>query len=99
MSCTPTTCPFTIDTTSLPAATRGQLYSATVIASGGTPTLPLKWKKVGKLPKGLKLSKTGVISGTPKKLAGTFTFGVTVRDSAKAKQRVTATRTFSIVVG
>ena len=36
----------------LPEATRGVVYHAQLVASGGTQ--PYKWKKVGKLPKGLK---------------------------------------------
>ena len=54
---------FEITTTSLPAATIGTAYSATLAASGGTK--PYTWKAKG-LPKGLKVNKTsGAISGTP----------------------------------
>ena len=56
------------------------------------------FKKVGKLPKGLKPNaKTGVISRTPKKLTGTFSFTIRVTDSKKPKPKRTTTRTFSII--
>jgi hypothetical protein len=47
----------------LPAVTRGTAYSVQLNGSGGSS--PCKWTKVGKLPKGLKLTKAGVIQGTP----------------------------------
>ncbi|MGZ4755618.1 MAG: GDSL-type esterase/lipase family protein [Acidimicrobiia bacterium] len=84
-----------ISTSSLPGAQLGVPYSVSLAATGGTA--PYKYKKIGKLPKGLKLSpKLGTISGTPKKLPGTFTFQIQVRDKSKPKQ--SATRTFSIIV-
>jgi hypothetical protein len=57
--------PPTITTTSLPAATVGQPYSATLQSSGGIGTG--SWSvSEGSLPTGLTLnSTTGVISGTP----------------------------------
>jgi hypothetical protein len=56
--------PLVITTTSLPAATVGQPYSASLGASGGWP--PVTWQMVsGSLPPGLTLSAaTGMISGT-----------------------------------
>jgi hypothetical protein len=78
----------------VPTAKLGQAYSATLFAAGGT--LPHKFKKLAKLPKGLKLkAKTGVISGTPK-LRGTFSLPVLLSDKAKPKR--TSTRTFVIRV-
>ncbi len=70
----------TITTTSLPSGTRGQAYSATVQATGGT--LPYTWTKVsGTLPNGLTLNpSTGVISGTPTKKA-TFSFTIRCTDA------------------
>jgi hypothetical protein len=68
---TPTITGFAIGTTSLPSATRGAVYGPiTLTADNVDPsTSPfvtaLKWHKVS-LPKGLKLSSTGVLSGSPK---------------------------------
>jgi hypothetical protein len=62
--------PFGISTTSLPNATPGTAYGPVTLTTqeAGVSTSPnvttLKWKKVA-LPKGLKLSSTGVLSGTP----------------------------------
>ena len=87
--------PPSISTASLPAGTLGTPYSATLAATGGTP--PYKWKKVGRLPKGLKLATTtGKITGTPKKTTGTFSFQIQLKDSAKPK--VTVTKSFSITI-
>ena len=74
----------------------GTPYAVPLTASGGTGAY--KWKKVGKLPKGLKLTKAGVIEGTPSmKLArGTYPVNVQVLDSAKPKH--TAARDFTLTV-
>jgi hypothetical protein len=78
-----------VETTALPVATRGHAYEAQLSAFGGKE--PDKWKKLGKLPKGLKLSKTGLLSGTPsvKLTAGEYTIEVSVSDSSKPKQSAT----------
>jgi hypothetical protein len=87
-------CGFAITTPSpLPSATHGVAYSTTLTGCGGTP--PYRFKKIGKLPRGLKLNHNGVISGTPKK-AGNYSFGVKMSDKAKPKHS-TATY-FSIAV-
>ena len=80
-----------ITTTSLPAATEGSPYSQQLSASGGNP--PLKWAKTAALPKGLKLSKSGLLSGTvsSKVAPGTYTVSVKVSDASKPKQTATAT--------
>lgn len=82
--------PPSIDITSLPDGTVKTRYEATITASGsGT----LKFSKSGTLPSGLKLnSKTGVISGTPKK-AGTYNFSITVKNEAGS-----ATKNFELVI-
>jgi hypothetical protein len=69
-----------ITTSTLPNATQGVAYSATLTASGGTP--PYTWSvTVGALPSGLTLaSSTGVISGSAT-VNGTFSFTVQVGDS------------------
>jgi hypothetical protein len=69
-----------ITTTSLPGASVGTAYSATVNASGGAQ--PYSWSVTsGSLPSGFSIdSTTGVISGTPT-ATGTANFTVTVTDS------------------
>lgn len=64
-----------ITTASLVAGTLGKPYSASLVATGGTP---ITWSvSAGSLPSGLVLTPgTGVISGTP---TGTGTFAFTVR--------------------
>jgi hypothetical protein len=70
--------PLVITTQSLPAATVGVPYSATLTATGGIP--PYTWTVIsGSLPPGLSLSSAGVISGTPT-TAGTYNFTVQVID-------------------
>jgi hypothetical protein len=71
-------------------------YSTQLTAEGGVP--PYKWKKAGPLPKGLKLSKSGMLAGTPStKLApGSYPVAVKVTDSEKPKQSSTTTLTLSI---
>jgi len=73
--------PPNITTTSLPAATLGQPYSATLLASGGTGART--WSIIaGSLPAGLNLdAATGVISGTPT-APGPSSFTVQVQDAA-----------------
>jgi len=71
--------PLAVSTTSLPPATAGISYSATITASGGTG--PYSWSGIG--VDGLTFSGTGLLSGTPS-LAGAFTQSVTVKDSTGA---------------
>jgi uncharacterized protein YdaL len=73
--------PVTVTTTSLPPATTGQSYTATLAAADGTA--PYRWAVTsGTLPQGLGLnSSTGAIIGTPT-TAGTSTVTVTVTDSS-----------------
>jgi large repetitive protein len=89
----------TITSTSpLPAATENVHYSDQLTASGGV--LPLKWAKVGALPKGLALTKGGVLQGTvsPAHVApGTYTIEVKCTDSTKKKHQTT-TAHFSITI-
>jgi hypothetical protein len=72
--------PPSITTASLPTATQGVAYSATLSASDGAT--PYTWSIVsGSLPAGLVLgSSSGVISGTPTG-NGTKTFTVQVKDT------------------
>jgi hypothetical protein len=84
-----------IETATLPGATRGLPYETQLVVSGGSE--PYKWKKTS-LPKGLKLSKTGVLSGKPstKLSPGDYQVGVSVSDSSKPKLTTTATLTLAI---
>src|ERR1700732_4314206 len=86
-----------ITTTSpLPPATTAAAYSVTFAATGGVA--PLTWSVANgsTLPPGLMLnSTTGVLSGTPTQ-GGTFTFGITVTDSANPA--ASATVNFTLVV-
>jgi Putative Ig domain/FG-GAP repeat len=84
-----------VEASTLPVATRGRAYKTGLVACGGAP--PYKWKNVGALPKGLKLTKTGVISGTPKpKLAAaSYAVGVKVADSKKQSARATLALTIN----
>jgi hypothetical protein len=80
--------PLRITTTSLPGATRGTPYSATLAATGGTT--PYSWSVIsGFLPFGLSLSKSGVISGKAY-FSGTYSFIVKVTDSSSPTQVTTA---------
>jgi uncharacterized repeat protein (TIGR03803 family) len=77
----------------LPGGTVGDTYSSvTLQATGGTP--PYKWKLAGgKLPAGLKLGSSGVISGKPTK-ADTATITVKVTDAKKG----TAQQSFTVTI-
>ncbi len=79
-----------ITTTSLPAATVENNYRVSLAASGGIA--PLKWTKVGALPKGLTLKKSGVLSGkvSSSVAPGTYSISVKVTDADKPKQVATA---------
>src|SRR5581483_11147732 len=70
----------TITTSSVPDATSGTAYNASLAASGGTT--PYTWSiSSGSLPSGLSLSSsTGAISGTTSS-TGTFNFTAKVTDS------------------
>jgi len=84
-----------IATTSLTNATAKQPYSSTLQVTHGTGNGTLKWSLAsGKLPTGLKLSASGVISGTPTKATTTpASFTVKVTDAKKqfATQSLTLT--------
>jgi hypothetical protein len=84
----------TITTAALPNGFGQTAYSATVGVAGGVP--PYKWSANG-LPSALTInSSTGVISGTPGP-QGTFSFTVTVTDSAGATK--TAAFTIAVTIG
>ncbi|MDI3257129.1 MAG: S-layer homology domain-containing protein [Kyrpidia sp.] len=86
-----------ITTTSLPDATAGSDYTATLQASGGTP--PYTWSLAdGSLPDGLSLTNDGTITGNPTS-AGTSTFTVRVTDSSGTPQTVTADLSLTVNAG
>jgi hypothetical protein len=87
-----------VTTTSLTNATRGVSYSYSLSALGGQS--PYKWKKTSALPKGLRLSRTGVISGTPsaKLASGPYLIAVQVTDSAKKATKQTANATLTLTL-
>jgi pimeloyl-ACP methyl ester carboxylesterase len=83
-----------ITTTSLPGAETGVDYSATLSVTGGAS--PYRWTVVsGRLPRGLVLDRSGLISGTPSPHAATETFVATAGDG-RSKSR--AADTFTITV-
>src|SRR3954451_7684348 len=72
----------TITTTSVPNATTGGAYAASLTVTGGTPPYSSWTVGAGSLPPGLTLSSsTGAISGTPSS-SGVYNFFITVQDSA-----------------
>ena len=72
--------PVIITTTSLPVATVGVPYAATLTAIGGDP--PYIWSvDTGTMPPGLSLDTFGNITGTPT-LQGTYNFTVQAVDPA-----------------
>jgi hypothetical protein len=87
-SVTITTSSFGITTTSLPPATPGTAYGPMALQVGnlGTSTSPyvttVKWHKVA-LPRGLRLSSAGVLSGTPNKKLAASPSSVTVQATEK----------------
>ena len=84
-----------ISTTTLPSGVAGTAYSASIAASGGAGTL--HWTvATGALPTGIALSPTtGALTGTPT-TAGTFTFSVSVTDTATNPNVVT--QSYTIVI-
>ena len=89
-----------VTTASLAPATVKVKYSTTLHAAGGNP--PYKWSVTsGRLPTGLRLRPTGVVSGKPR-VAGVFSFTVKVVDHktrTKSHTQTSGTRALSITVG
>ncbi len=80
-----------VTSTDLPNGTPDVPYSYQLTASGAAA--PLLWKKGAGLPRGLKVSSSGVISGTPSKRdsAGVYSFKVSVTEvTAVGKVKVVA---------
>ncbi len=89
--------PLQVGTASLPSATVKVMYSATLAAGGGN--LPYKWSlQSGRLPRGLRLTPSGKIMGTPRR-SGTFAFDIRVTSHrSKGHPPATATQSVSISV-
>ena len=86
--------PVTIETMALPQAQIATPYSVTLAATGGTG--PYSWSvAAGALPRGLSLSASGLIAGTPSQ-SGSFSFTVSARDASSAMR--TATRAYKLTV-
>lgn len=84
--------PLKLETTTLPEATTGLPYTATLKASGGTPPYTFA---ASSMPSGLTLNpQTGVVSGTPA-TAGLLYLSLIVTDSAQ--DFVSASATLNIV--
>ena len=90
-----TSCPvITISPGTLPSATQGISYSASLSASGGTA--PYTWGVIaGSLPSGLSLSSAGLLSGTPTTGNGA---GTSVTFQARDNFGCVATATFNVKV-
>ena len=90
---------FYVTTTVLAGGRRGFPYSVQLEAAGGTA--PYRWSRTGTLPKGLTLSRTGLLSASviniKKATPGTYTFSVRARDSTRHGHLV-ATRALSLDV-
>jgi sugar lactone lactonase YvrE len=80
--------PLNLTTRSLPRAALGRRYAEPLAAILGRA--PLRWRRSsGRLPRGLRLSRAGRVTGTPLR-TGRFKFTVTVRDSGRPAQTDTA---------
>ncbi|MGZ4688475.1 MAG: Ig-like domain-containing protein [Acidimicrobiia bacterium] len=91
---------FTITNAGLPGGKVGTAYAVSLTTVNGLA--PLKWKKIGKLPKGLKLNATtGRITGVPKQ-RGSSTFTVQATYKTKVPKhpavKIVASRAFTITV-
>ena len=86
-----------ITPTTLPAATLGSVYSATLTGGGGLAPYGSFRVVTGTLPAGLSISNAGVISGTPT-TAASSTFIVQVTDSTPSPGPYTGAQSYTLVV-
>ena len=77
-----------LKTIKLKAGATNLPYRLKLVTVGGVG--PMTWTATGKLPKGFKLGKTGLLFGTPK-AAGNYRVTVTVTDSLGAVAKKTLT--------
>lgn len=88
--------PPSVTTTSLPGASGGSAYTATLQESGGVPAF--SWNvSSGSLPNGFALSGSGTISGTPC-TGGTSNFTVQVTDSGSPPLTASAPLSIGVTV-
>lgn len=78
-----------ITTTTLPTGTVGTPYIASITAAGGTPPYSFAISG-GSLPRGLSMSRSGQITGTPAGAPAISTFTVDVVDSSVPVQKAQA---------
>jgi len=81
-----------ISTSALPDATQGQVYQASLMATGGTPPYTFAVAE-GNLPPGVSLGSDGVFSGAPT-AGGSYSFAVSVTGTGGGQ----ASSTLSILV-
>jgi Putative Ig domain len=93
---TPVAAPLAIASAVLPHGRVGQVYSAALVASGGTP--PLTWSIAsGALPAGLSLdAASGAITGTPAAVANGASVTLQASDAGSPAQLATAQLTLSV---
>src|ERR1700761_9652081 len=87
--------PLSLTASSLPNATVGTPYSATIGVSGGTSPYACSLVS-GTLPAGLALGAGCVVSGTPT-VAATVTLGVKATDSSNPVQNTTGPVSLTVV--
>jgi sugar lactone lactonase YvrE len=79
--------PLSILTTKLPAARQERRYLVNLAAAEGTT--PYRWRVIhGRLPRGLRVRKTGAIIGTTHARVGVYRITVRVTDSTHPAQKV-----------
>jgi hypothetical protein len=87
---------FYVTPATLPDAQLGVDYQLQLETAGGTG--PFHWSKSGVLPKGMKMTNKGYLSGVPilkKDTAGPYPLTIRVRDSSKHGHQV-AIQTYSL---
>ena len=84
-----------VETAGLPAATPDVAYRAAPLAACGG-VAPYKWKKTAALPKGLKLTKTGLLTGTPSKRLASGSYSIAVEVKDKTRKTASAILTLEI---
>jgi hypothetical protein len=87
--------PLGVTTSSLPDATVGAGYAATLAATGGTSPYAWSLPTGSQLPEGLSLQPDGSLGGTPT-TTGSTTFTVQVTDAATPAQTATQSLTLTV---